>query len=67
MQIDWQNRVKEYTALTLLLILFMFQVCKYFDDYTDWIVGTYETREEAQKKLDTMPTKIYTTYEIRQF
>lgn len=45
----------------------MFQVCKYFDDYTDWIVGTYETREEAQKKLDTMPTKIYTSYEIRIF
>lgn len=45
----------------------MFHVCKYFDSYSDWIVGTYETKEEAQKKIDSMPTKIYTTYEIRIF
>lgn len=45
----------------------MFHVCKWFDWYSDWIVASYETKEEAQKKLDSLPAKIYTTYEIRIF
>lgn len=46
----------------------MFEIRRYFDDYTDGIVWVFETEEMAKaelKKLEDKNRKPYTNYEIK--